>query len=98
MTAVTVEDIKLHLNLPTDDDDALLSSKIEAAEAWISDYLGWGSAPLPDAVPAPVKEAARKLVAEMYENREVNTPGSFGEISPTITELLGPYRTSWFGE
>lgn len=96
MSAVTLEDIKSHLNVTTADDDDLLTSKIEAAEAWVSGYCGFED-PLDDTAPATVKEAIRKLVAEMYENREVNTPGSFGELSPTITELLGPHRVSWFG-
>lgn len=90
MTILTVEDVRQHLNLTLTDDDALIASKIAAAEAWVGSFLG---APLAGPVPEPVKEAVRQLVASLYENREANAVGvNVGNLDPGFFDLLAPYR------
>jgi hypothetical protein len=93
MPLITVEDAKAHLNITTATDDALLGSKIAAAEAWIEQFLGTALADM-DPVPEPLKEAVRQLTGHLYEHREVNLVGlSMEEISPGLFDLLAPYRT-----
>ena len=90
MSIVTVAEAKAHMNIVTTDDDALITAKIDAAEAWVGSYLG---TPLADPVPEPVKEAVRQLVAHLYENREASIVGvSMTEVSPGMFDLLAPYR------
>jgi uncharacterized phage protein (predicted DNA packaging) len=88
---ITVEDLKLHLNLTTDTDDALLAQKIAAASAWVNSYTR--AEPDAEDAPEPVKEAARQLAAHLYENREASLVGlTASELPFGLLELLGPYR------
>jgi hypothetical protein len=92
MTLLTVADAKAHLNITDDTDDDLIAAKIEAAETWVAAFTGSDFADdeaFPDGAPAPVMEALRKLVADLYEHRE-----SSDEISAPfgIADLLAPYR------
>ena len=93
MPFVTVADIKAHLNITEDTDDALLGDKIEAAEAWVASFTGadfTDAETFPDGPPAPVKEAIRKFVADLYECRESNRDGIAAPYG--VAELLAPYR------
>jgi uncharacterized phage protein (predicted DNA packaging) len=86
---LSVADLKAHLNITTDADDALLQDKIDAAEGWIAAYCG---EPFTDA-PAPVQEATRQLAAHLYENREASLIGVSAQQLPFGTlDLLAPYR------
>ena len=88
---ITLDDLKAHLNVTTSTDDALLTDKIAAAEAWITAYTG--ATIDPDAVPEPIKEAARQLAAHLYENREASVVGLSAEALPFgLLDLLAPYR------
>ena len=90
--SITVEDAKAHMNVTGTDDDVLIAAKIEAAEAWIGDYLGKPLAEF-DPVPASLKEAVRQLVAHLYENREATLVGiSAIDTSPGLFDLLYPHR------
>lgn len=89
--SVTLDDLKLHLNLTLDDDDELLTSKLAAAKAWITGY----TASDVDAAgtPAPVDEAVRQLAAHLYENREASLVGVTASAMPFgFLDLLAPYR------
>lgn len=83
---VTLEDLKAHLNLTLDDDDALLTSKLAAAKQWITGYIA--SDVDAATTPAPVDEAVRQLAAYLYENREATLVG----ITAASMPLLAPYR------
>lgn len=92
MTILSAADAKAHLNITDDTDDDLIAAKIEAAEAWVSAFTGSDFADeeaFPDGAPAPVVEAIRKLVADLYEHRE-----SSAEIAAPfgVADLLAPYR------
>lgn len=92
MSIVTVPEAKAHMNIVSDDDDALIAAKIDAAEAWVGAYLGTPLAELAP-VPEPVKEAVRQLVAHLYENREASITGvTMTDVSPGMFDLLAPYR------
>jgi uncharacterized phage protein (predicted DNA packaging) len=88
---VTLASLKQHLNLTLDDDDELLTSKLEAARIWVAAYTG-GSADQID-IPAPVDEAVRQLAAHLYENREATLTGLTAQALPFgFLDLLSPYR------
>ena len=90
--SVTLEAAKAHLNITGTDDDALISSKIEAAEGWASNYIGTPIAEL-DPFPAPVGEAVLQLVAHWYEQREAAIAGVAMEEAPfSVIDILRPYR------
>jgi uncharacterized phage protein (predicted DNA packaging) len=91
MAVLTVVDLKAHLNLTTDTDDALLESKIAAVQEWIGKFTGCDLDA--DEIPAPVKEAARQLAAHLYENREASLVGVAAQQLPFgVLDLLTPYR------
>jgi hypothetical protein len=88
---ITVADLKAHLNVTTDTDDALLTDKIAAAEAWIAACTGADIDA--DAVPEPLKEAARQLAGHLYENREASLVGITAQELPFgLIDLVAPYR------
>jgi hypothetical protein len=51
---LTLPDAKAHLNVTTDDDDALITSKLATASEWVSLYIG---SEITDTTPAPVNES-----------------------------------------
>ena len=92
MSVITLSDLKAHLNITFDTDDALIGGKIAAAESWIATFTGadWPPAnPIPDAL----KEAIRQLAAHLYENRECSLIGVTSQELPFgLLDLLTPYR------
>lgn len=90
---LTLEDIKRHLNVDFDEDDALITSMIEAAEASIEQSIG---VPLADIVadkfPDDLKHAIRILTATFYEYREGFTNGKIQQVPFTLSHLISPYR------
>lgn len=101
MAVLEVSDIKRHCNITTSEDDGLISDKIDAAEAWIGQFIGKpidDATAFPGGAPEPLKEAVRQLVAHLYENREATLVGlSMTDVSPGLYELLDPYRDWVFG-
>lgn len=96
MTILSVIDLKEHLNITEGTDDTLIASKIGAAEAWITQFIGVAlddAETFPDGTPEPIKEAIRQLVAHLYENREATLVGiSITDVSPGLFDLMAPYR------
>jgi hypothetical protein len=87
---ITVDDLKVHLNLTDDDDDYLLQGKLDTATAFVENYTG---APLGDTPPAPLIEAVLQLAAHLYENREATLIGiTVRELPFGLFDLLTPYR------
>lgn len=92
MTILQIADLKQHLNIVSNDDDALVGNKIAAAEAWIGQFIGTALVDF-DPLPEPLKEAVRQLVAHLYENREATLIGiSMADVSPGMFDLMRPYR------
>lgn len=97
MTIVTLPLLKSQLNITDDNDDALLSHKIAAAEDWTSAYLG---KPLSDfdPVPAGIVEAVLQLAAHLYENREAVLIGvNAYDLPYGTTDFLRPHRVEVTG-
>ena len=98
MIILTLDDAKAHMNVFIEDDDALITGKIAAAEAWIGGFIGQ---PLdtfaPDPVPEPIFEAVRQLVSHLYNNRDAALIGTnIVQNCPGMFDLLAPYRTYQF--
>jgi hypothetical protein len=93
---IEVEDAKAHMNVTSDDDDALIEAKIGAAEAWIGEFIGSAlddAETFPNGCPEPVKEAVRQLTAHLYENREATIVGvTASDIPLGLFDLVAPYR------
>lgn len=92
MPVIEVADLKAHMNVTSDADDALITGKIAAAEGWIAAFTGadW---PPADPVPDALKEAIRQLAAHLFENREASLVGITAQQLPFgLLDLLAPYR------
>ena len=93
---ITLADLKRHMNITTDADDAVLTDKLNAAEAWVIAYTGTPFTspvdPPPDSELEPMKEAIRQLAAHLYENREATIPTAVWELPFGLLTLLEPYR------
>jgi hypothetical protein len=95
MSAVTLADLKAHLNVTIDDDDVLIGDKLSAAMAWVASYTG-GPVDTDD-TPAPVNEAIRQLAAHLYANREATLVGVTAQCLPFgFLDLLTNYRAFAF--
>lgn len=91
---IDLADAKAHLNVTTDADDALITSKIEAAEGYLAEFVDCDMTP--EAAPPAMKEAVRQLVGTLYENRESAVVGanlSVLALPTTVSDLISPYRT-----
>lgn len=88
--AITVPELRVQLNLDSDHDDALLSQKIDAAEAYCASFIG---GPIPDPAPAAIKQAVLMLAAYWYELREAATVGGNPYAVPFgVHDLLQAHR------
>lgn len=93
MTALTLAEVKLHLRVDSDAEDALIAQYMAAAHDQVEQFLGrevpWGAtSALPDGVyPAAVKSGELLIIGDLYRNRETNSePGT------ALYQLLFPYR------
>ncbi|WP_315923506.1 head-tail connector protein [Mesorhizobium sp. SP-1A] len=76
MAIVTLADAKAHLGITDTTDDALITAKIDASQAWLEQMLGYVIATeFPDTVPADLVEAVKQVTAHFYENRESTVAG-----------------------
>ncbi len=82
---VTLDAMKAHLNVTTDQDDALIAAKLTAATDWVSDYIGIAD---PANFPSFADEAVRQLAAYLYECREASSSG----VPQGVLDLLSPER------
>ncbi len=96
MSIVTLATAKQHLNITDEADDAVIQSKINAAEAHIEQLLGFtlasgfGSS---TGVPDDVREAILQLTGHFYENREASLVGiSAEEIPFGVWPLIAAHR------
>ena len=95
---VDLDLLKSQLNIVGTDDDAFLTHKINAAEAWLGNYIG-ASLDTFDPLPADLTEAVLQLAAYHYEQREA---ASFGvstlPIPFGVLDLARPYRVWSFSD
>jgi len=92
---VKVDDIKRHVNVQWDDDDALIQSMIDAAELSIEKNIGTPLADIADEdgnLPADLIHAIRIMTASLYEHREGFTYGRIQQVPFTLSHLIMPYK------
>lgn len=97
MAVLTLDEIKAHLRLDGDEENAQLTLLSEAAEDYAAQYLGrslpWlDELGAPVAVPASVRAALLLITGDLYENREAAFVGVTRVDNPTVERLLHFYR------
>lgn len=98
MSIVTLSLAKAHMNIDGTADDDLITLYIDAAEAFLSNYIGRALADI-DPVPGDLKLAVLKLVAFHYEQREAVGFGVTMQVAPySVLSIADAYRERWFGE
>lgn len=94
MASVTLTEVKLHLRITEDDEDALLTIFMGAADDYMRKFLNRsipGENDSPTIIPSAIKAAALLFIGDLYENRE----GSSEKVlvaNPAVDRLLYPYR------
>lgn len=92
---ITVEQIKQHLYIDFEADDAVLEEMINTAEAIIEKYLNVNLTELVvnDELPYPIKQAIKIMVGNLYANRESVAFNAIPYKIPFSYEyLLQPYK------
>jgi uncharacterized phage protein (predicted DNA packaging) len=98
MSTITLSLAKAHMNIDGTADDELITLYIDAAEAFLSNYIGKALTDI-DPVPGDLKLAVLKLVAFHYEQREAVGFGVTMQVAPfSVTSIADVYRERWFGE
>ncbi|MFC0199268.1 head-tail connector protein [Paracoccus rhizosphaerae] len=99
-TTVTLPEIKDHLALMAgqDQDDMLLQLKLDAAQSFIEQWLGFTLLERfiePELVPSDLRDAILQLTAWWYENREAvmerGAPLPFG-----VADIIDAHRDRTF--
>ena len=97
MTALTLAEVKLHLRVDSDAEDALIAQYMAAAHDQVEQFLGravpWDvTAASPEGTyPAAVKNAELQIIGGMYAYREDKSSPALVE-NPSLMMLLFPYR------
>lgn len=97
MAIVTLSEVKQHLRIMHDDEDTLITDKIDAAQSAIEQMLGYTITDRFETVPADLKEAVRQLTAHMFENREASVIGLSTAILPLGVSTIVQNRRDWYG-
>lgn len=96
LAIVSLADLKAHLNVTLDADDALLASILEAARSFVEGWCG----PLDDFagdVPASLVQALKMHAAHLYENREATSfAATAAEVPLGFFALIDPHRLREF--
>lgn len=96
MTNITPELAKQHMKVDGTEEDSLIMLYIEAAEQYVSHYIGKSLDTL-SPFPADLKLAIIRLVAFYYEVRNITTFGISSQIAPqSVSMTLDSYREKWF--
>lgn len=95
MAYVSLADLKQHLKVEVNADDAYLTTLIEVAEIAIGNELGKPLANFVDdnnALPTPLIHAIKLLCGDLYNNRESVAFAAPHEVPRTLDYLLQPYK------
>lgn len=102
MAVVDLADAKAHLAVTGTADDALITSKIDAAQAHLESWLGYSiedrfGGDSPPNIPSDLKEAVLSLTAHLYENREASLVGlSIASVPFSMRDVIAA-RRDYFG-
>ena len=98
---LTVDEVKTHLRIEEDDEDAYIGTLIAQAQAAAEDFCRVSFEPEspPEgessgtaAVPEPVRLAVLLMVSHYYENRDNPDRAVYGTMRIAFENLLYPYR------
>jgi uncharacterized phage protein (predicted DNA packaging) len=93
MAAITVEELRQHLNITDAADDALLGHYLEVAKEHVQAYVDPDLVPDMDQAPASIVLAVKMLVGHWYESREAVAIGVQAQVLPDgAMDLVGPFR------
>lgn len=88
---LTVDEVKAHLRIEHDEEDELIESLINKAQAAAEDYCR-ESFDDPDTVPEPVKLAVLLMVSHYYEDRDNSDMTIYHTMREAFENLLYPHR------
>ena len=86
---VTVDEVKTHLRIQYDEEDAYLTSLVAQTQAAAEDYC---RTQFPDPAPEPVRLAVLLMVSHFYENRDNPDRQVYLTMRMAFQNLLYPYR------
>lgn len=94
MAIVTLADMKAHLGIVDDADDAMISDMIDEAQSFIEGWLGYEIDP--SDYPADLHFAVKAQAAHMFENRESSIVGVSAAVAPmSVQDILAGRRNYW---
>lgn len=88
---MTSGDLKAHLNIVGDEDDAIIAIKLAAASDWIANFVSSDDLDKP-----AVQEAILQVAATYYEQREAVFAGGLDIVPFGVWDLIEPYRVRTF--
>lgn len=86
---VSLSELKAHLRVESGEEDALLSSLIQAAKAACEAFC---MTTFEETVPEPVRLAVLLFCGHFYTNRESGDRGAYDAMITAFRALLWPYR------
>ena len=96
---VTVDEVKTHLRIQYDEEDAYIESLIKQAQTAAEDYCRVQFEPVDEEgvptetnVPEPVRLAVLLMTSFYYENRDIPEMTSYKAMRMAFDRLLYPYR------
>lgn len=95
MAIIDLVAAKAHMNITFEDDNQLISDKIEAAQAHLETLLGFVIEEKYETPPADLKQAVLALVAHFYENREATGVNLF-EVPMSVWDVIRERRSYAF--
>jgi uncharacterized phage protein (predicted DNA packaging) len=99
--ALDLATLKEQCNVTFDDDDAVLTRCLNAAQAHFVRLLGFDlddADEFPDGTPADVEQGVLMLGAHYYENREATLIGVSAMVIPMgVAAIVAEYRNYTFG-
>ena len=96
---VTVDEIKAHLRIEHDEEDAYIESLIKQAQTAAEDYcrvpfeaVDENGDPIPTGVPEPVRLAVILMTSFYHENRDIPDMTTYNATRMAFDNLLYRYR------
>lgn len=86
---LTCEDVKQHLRIEDDDEDAYIETLIAQAQAAAEDFC---RVEFGEDAPQPARLAVLLMVSHYYENRDNPDRAVYGTMRIAFENLLYPYR------
>ena len=86
---LTVPEVKTHLRIEDNDEDAYLGTLIAQAQATAEDFC---RVEFGDTAAEPVRLAVMLMVSHYYENRDNPDRTMYGTMRMAFEDLLYPYR------